>query len=161
MKYHELVVTKNKSANRVGRGIAAGQGKTAGRGTKGQKSRTGSSLKPGFAGGTNPLMKLLPKLRGFKSHKTGYTEVYTGQLEKLSIKNIDNEALVKAGLIENPYLKVKLLVNGELNKSVEVKLQAASKGAIDSIEKAGGKFTIVDQIGRPKTAKDKAEKAKK
>ena len=77
MKYNELIVKKNKSSNRVGRGIAAGQGKTAGRGTKGQKSRTGSSKKPGFEGGSNPLIQRLPKLRGFHSHKVQPTEIYT------------------------------------------------------------------------------------
>jgi len=77
MKYHELKLNKNKKGNRVGRGIAAGQGKTAGRGTKGQGSRTGSSAKPGFAGGSNPLMQKLPKLPGFKSHRTPPEVVYT------------------------------------------------------------------------------------
>jgi len=155
MKYHELIVTKNKSANRVGRGIAAGQGKTAGRGTKGQKSRTGSSRKPGFEGGSNPLIQRLPKLRGFHSHRTKLTEVFTGQLEKLSVKSIDTEALVKAGLIDNQYLKVKLLLNGELTKTLDVKLQSASKGAILAVEKAGGKFTLTEQVARPKTAEPK------
>ena len=77
MKYHELTTTKNKKINRVGRGIAAGQGKTAGRGTKGQGARTGSSKKPGFAGGSNPLMQKLPKLPGFKSHRPKVETVYT------------------------------------------------------------------------------------
>lgn len=153
MKYHELTVRSNKSANRVGRGIAAGQGKTAGRGTKGQKSRTGSSRKPGFEGGSNPLIQRMPKLRGFNSHKTGVTNVYTGQLNVLSSKLVDNHSLAKAKLIENPYLKVKLIIKGELTKAVEVKLQAASKSAIKTIEAAGGSFTAVDQVGRKKSAK--------
>jgi large subunit ribosomal protein L15 len=157
MKYNELQVTRNKQNNRVGRGIAAGQGKTAGRGTKGQKSRTGSRLKPGFEGGSNPLVQRLPKLRGFNSHKAKLTVVYTGQLNKLSVKNVDTEALFKAGLIENPYLKVKLITNGELKKSLDVKLQSASKSAITAIEKAGGKFNLVEQVGRVKkpSAKNK------
>ncbi len=155
MKYNELQVKKNKSNNRVGRGIAAGQGKTAGRGTKGQNSRTGSRRKPGFEGGSNPLLQRLPKLRGFHSHNTKLTVVYTGQLEKLTLKNIDNEALFKAGLIENPYLKVKLILNGELKKPLDVKLQSASKSAIELVEKAGGKFTVTEQVGRPKTSTEK------
>lgn len=157
MKYHELQVSKNKSANRVGRGIAAGQGKTAGRGTKGQKSRTGSTRKPGFEGGSNPLLQRLPKLRGFHSHRTKLTEVYTGQIEKLTVKTVDNEALVKAGLIENPYLKVKLLLKGEIKRPVEIKLQGASKAAITAVEKAGGKFTLIDQVARPKTSEKKTK----
>jgi large subunit ribosomal protein L15 len=157
MKYHELQVNKNKQSNRVGRGIAAGQGKTAGRGTKGQKSRTGSSRKPGFEGGSNPLMQRLPKLRGFHSHRTKLTEVYTGQLEKLTVKSVDTDALFKAGLIENPYLKVKLILKGELKKPLEVKLQAASKGATEAVKKAGGNVTLVEQVLRPKTSEKKSK----
>src|ERR1700754_1796679 len=101
MKYNELSVDATKSRKRVGRGIAAGQGKTAGRGTKGQKSRTGSSKNPGFTGGQNPLMQALPKLPGFRSLQTKAENVYTGQLDKLAAKTIDNEALAKAGLVSN------------------------------------------------------------
>src|ERR1051326_1332742 len=108
MKYNELIVAKQKSLKRVGRGIAAGQGKTAGRGTKGQLARTGSSRKPGFEGGQNPLMQRLPKLRGFTSHRTPQSNVYTGQLDALSAKTIDTTALAEAGLIANAYVSVKL-----------------------------------------------------
>ncbi len=69
MKFNELTTTHKKSPKRVGRGIAAGQGKTAGRGTKGYGARTGSKARPGFAGGQNPIMQALPKLPGFRSHK--------------------------------------------------------------------------------------------
>jgi large subunit ribosomal protein L15 len=155
MKYHELQVNRNKPTNRVGRGIAAGQGKTAGRGTKGQKSRTGSSRKPGFEGGSNPLVQRLPKLRGFHSHRIKMTEVYTGQLDKLTGKSIDTEVLFKAGLIDNPYLKVKLLLKSEITKPFDVKLQSASKAAASAVEKAGGKFTQTDQLERPKTSEKK------
>jgi large subunit ribosomal protein L15 len=160
MKYNELIVKRNKQNNRVGRGIAAGQGKTAGRGTKGQKSRTGSSRKPGFEGGANPLIQRLPKLRGFNSHKKRVTNVYTGQINKLTSKSVDSDALFKAGLIENPYLKVKLIVKGELTKAVEVKLPMASESAILIIEKAGGKFIKTEQLGRPKTSKEKTKVTK-
>ncbi len=160
MKYNELQVKSNKARNRVGRGIAAGQGKTAGRGTKGQRSRTGSSRKPGFEGGSNPLIQRLPKLRGFNTHKEPPTAVYTGQLDKLTVKNVDTEVLYKAGIIENPYLRVKLIVNGELKKAQDVKLQLASKTAIAVVEKAGGKFSIVEQVGRPKSEKTKSKSSK-
>ena len=90
MKYNELQITANKDKKRVGRGIAAGQGKTAGRGTKGQRSRTGSGRKPGFEGGQNPLMQRLPKMRGFRSFRTAASNVYTDQLEALGAK-VDNK----------------------------------------------------------------------
>src|SRR5579863_435028 len=99
MKYHELNTVANKKSNRIGRGIAAGQGKTAGRGTKGQKSRTGSSKKPGFEGGSNPLMQRMPKLPGFKSHRSTVVTIYTGQLDGLKLKNINNATLLEKGVI--------------------------------------------------------------
>lgn len=153
MKYNDLDVTKNRSAKRVGRGIAAGQGKTAGRGTKGQKARAGSSRKPGFEGGQNPLMQRLPKLHGFKSHKPNVENVYTGQLNELKAKTIDNFVVAEAGLVTNPYVNVKLLVKGEVSKAVIVKLQAASENAIAAVQKAGGSFDAVPRVGRTKKEK--------
>lgn len=153
MKYHELKTTKNKSANRVGRGIAAGQGKTAGRGTKGQGARTGSSKKPGFAGGSNPLMQKLPKLPGFRSHKPQAETVYTGQLEQFGSKTVDANVLAEAGLISNAYVTVKLIVQGELTKKVTVKLPKASASAIAAVEAAGGTFEVTVRQARPKTSK--------
>jgi large subunit ribosomal protein L15 len=158
MKYHELPVSKHKNPKRVGRGIAAGQGKTAGRGTKGQNARTGSSKKPGFEGGQNPLMQRLPKLRGFKPHKPAVENVHTGQLNNLKTKAIDNHSLAEAGLVSNPHVYVKLLVKGELTKAVTVSLQAASESAIAAIQKAGGNFTAVSQVGRPKKDANKTSK---
>lgn len=149
MKFNELTIDSSKKTNRVGRGISAGQGKTAGRGTKGQNSRAGSSRKPGFEGGQNPLMQRLPKLRGFTSHKSQPETVYTGQLNNLD-SNIDNHKLYEAGLVSSPFVRVKLISNGELTKKVSVKLQLASAGAIAAVKKAGGVFTISPQIGRPK-----------
>ena len=137
MKYHELRANKNKVAKRVGRGIAAGQGKTAGRGTKGQGARAGSSAKPGFAGGSNPLMQKLPKLAGFKSHRTAPENVYTGQLDQFANKTVDANALAEARLISSPFVKVKLISKGELTKKVTVKLSGASASAIVAIESSG------------------------
>lgn len=151
MKYNQLQVKPSKSARRVGRGIAAGQGKTAGRGTKGQKSRTGSSAKPGFAGGSNPLMKKLPKLPGFRSHRTPAETVSTGQLEQFANKTVSAEALAEAGLISNAYVDVKLLVKGDLTKKVTVKLPAASASAAEAVKKAGGTFEKTARLARPKT----------
>lgn len=152
MKFNELQASKKKSLKRVGRGIAAGQGKTAGRGTKGQMSRTGSSKRPGFEGGQNPLMQRLPKLPGFRSLRVPAETVYTGQLDAVNGK-VTATSLAEAGLISSPYVRVKLLVNGEVTKKHDVKLQAASEAAIAAVQKAGGTFEKVAREARPKTRK--------
>ncbi len=161
MKYNELTVSKNRAAKRVGRGIAGGQGKTAGRGTKGQGARTGYSKRPGFEGGQSPLMQRLPKLPGFRSLKARAEEVYTGQLDKLAAKTIDSEALAAAGLISSPYVRVKVITRGEVTKKVTVKAQAISASALAAIEKAGGSFEKVAILARPASAKKAEKKAKK
>lgn len=158
MKYNQLRTKPSKSARRVGRGIAAGQGKTAGRGTKGQKSRAGSSAKPGFAGGSNPLMKKLPKLPGFRSYRVPAETIYTGQLEQFGGKTVTAETLAEAGLISNAYVDVKLLVKGDLTKKVTVKLPAASAGAAEAVKKAGGSFEKTTRLARPKTKNDAKQK---
>lgn len=152
MKYNQLDVASNKDRRRVGRGIAAGQGKTAGRGTKGQNSR-GSGTRPGFEGGQNPLMQRLPKLRGFRSIRPKAETVYTGQLNDLGA-NVDNAKLAEAGLVSSPYTRVKLVLKGEISKKVTVKLQAASENAAAAVQKAGGSFQAVPQVGRQKTVKN-------
>ncbi|HUD06885.1 MAG TPA: 50S ribosomal protein L15 [Candidatus Saccharimonadales bacterium] len=152
MKYNELTLTKHRKPNRVGRGISANQGKTAGRGTKGQKSRTGSSKKPGFEGGQNPLLQRLPKLRGFSSKKPIVEVVYTGQINDLKDKSVNNQSLHDAGLVSSPYVKAKLILNGELTRAVKVELQGASKSASAMVVKAGGEFRSVEQIPRPKNS---------
>ena len=152
MHYHELETASKKSAKRVGRGISAGQGKTAGRGTKGQGSRTGSSKRPGFEGGQNPLMQRLPKLRGFKSKRTPAVNVYTDQLAAVGAK-VTNETLAAKGLVANPYVRVKLLARGELSKAVTVELQGASVNAVEMVQKAGGTYKAVGQQPRPATKK--------
>ncbi len=149
MKYHELKVAAHRKTKRVGRGISAGQGKTAGRGTKGQKSRAGSTAKPGFAGGQNPLMQQLPKLPGFKSFKLKAENVFTDQLNSLNDLTITANELAKAGLISSPFTYVKLLFRGEITKKIEVQLTGASDSAINSIQQAGGNFEKVPRISRP------------
>ncbi len=149
MKYHELKVAAHRKTKRVGRGISAGQGKTAGRGTKGQKSRAGSTAKPGFAGGQNPLMQQLPKLPGFKSFKLKAENVFTDQLNSLNDLTITANELAKAGLISSPFIYVKLLFRGEITKKIEVQLTGASDSAINSIQQAGGNFEKVPRISRP------------
>lgn len=147
MKFNELKAAKSRSSRRVGRGISAGRGKTAGRGTKGQGSRGGSSRKPGFEGGQNPLMQRLPKLRGFRSFKVPAETVYTGKLDEIS-GAITNVSLHEAGLVSSPYVRVKLVVRGEVTKKHTVKLQGASASAIAAIQKAGGSFEAIDQVKR-------------
>lgn len=152
MKYHELNISRHKNHKRVGRGISAGQGKTAGRGTKGQNSRAGSGRRPGFEGGQNPLIQRLPKLRGFTSHRKVVENVYTGQINELS-GLIDNHKVAEAGLVSNPHVSVKLIVKGEVTKKLTVKLQSASKSSISAIQKAGGTFSPTVQVARPKKEK--------
>lgn len=160
MKYHELDIKAKKSNKRVGRGISAGQGKTAGRGTKGQRSRTGSSKKPGFAGGQLPVMQRLPKLPGFRSIRVPAENVYTGQLDAIK-GTVDNFSLAEAGITSNPYVRVKLVVKGEVTKKADVKLQAASEAAIAAVQKAGGSFTVVEQIKRSKLEKNETKNTQK
>jgi large subunit ribosomal protein L15 len=159
MKFNDLKTSKPKAAKRVGRGISAGRGKTAGRGTKGQGARTGSKAKPGFAGGTNPLMQQLPKLPGFKSHRTPAETVYTGELEQFANKTVDATVLAEAGLISNPFVTVKVIVQGDLTKKVTVQLPKASASAVAAIQAAGGSFEKTARLSRPKTStKKKSDK---
>jgi large subunit ribosomal protein L15 len=160
MKYNELTSAHKKSPKRVGRGIAAGQGKTAGRGTKGQGARTGSSKKPGFAGGSNPLMQKLPKLPGFRSHRVKAETVYTGELEQFAGKTVDATTLAEANLISSPYVTVKVIVKGELTKKVAVKLPKASESAVTAIQSAGGSFEKTARLSRPQTSQKKIDKKK-
>jgi large subunit ribosomal protein L15 len=160
MKYNELQLDKNKQSRRVGRGIAAGQGKTAGRGTKGQNARTGGARRPGFEGGQTPLMQLLPKSRGFRSIRPKAEVVYTGQLDDLGAK-VDNFTVFEAGITSSPYVKVKLVTNGEVTKKVTIALQGASAGAIAAVKKAGGTFTATERLkhqAKEKVAKEKITK---
>lgn len=152
MKYNEIKVTANRSARRVGRGIAAGQGKTAGRGTKGQNARTGNGRRPGFEGGQNPLMQRLPKLPGFTSIRPKAEVIYTGQLDQIGAA-VDNFTVFKAGFASSPYVKVKLISKGDVTKKVTVKLQAASESAVAAVQKAGGSFTVTPRVKRQPTEK--------
>lgn len=141
MKYHELQVSSNKDKKRVGRGIAAGQGKTAGRGTKGQGSRTGKKLRATFQGGSRSLVQAVPKARGFKSLRTPAQVVYLDHLDVFKGKSVDNFTLFEAGLIATPFHTVKVIARGELNEKIDLKVQGASKSVQAAITKAGGSFT--------------------
>jgi len=145
----------NKARRRVGRGSASGLGKTAGRGSKGQKSRAGGFHKVGFEGGQMPLQRRLPK-RGFVSHLSKDTaEVRLSDLAKLPIADIDILALKAAGLVPATAKTAKVIKTGKLEKAVKLSGLAATKGARAAIEAAGG--SIAGEPIRPeKTPQEKA-----
>ena len=139
------LVKNNKKKIRVGRGIGSGKGKTSSRGHKGQKSRSGVSIKS-FEGGQMPLYRRLPK-RGFKSlNKKNIAILNLSKIqnmidkEKNNLKNeLDLKILIKKNLINKKYLKLKILGSGELKKNIDITAHYASKKALEKIEKAGGK----------------------
>ena len=130
---------RSEARKRVGRGIGSGLGKTAGRGHKGLKSRSGGTVKPGFEGGQMPLQKRLPKF-GFTS-RVGreIEEVRIGELNKIDAEVIDLVALKNADIIGENTKRAKIFLSGELTKAVTVKGIAVTKGAKAAIEAAGGK----------------------
>lgn len=159
-KYNELQVTANKKLKRVGRGIAAGQGKTAGRGTKGQKSRTGKKIGATFAGGSGALTKRIPKGRGFKTLHTPAQVVYLDHLNAFKGKTADNFTLFEGGYIASPYASVKIIARGELTESVKLHVAGASKSVKAAVVKAGGTFvkTAVPLKMSTKKATEKSDK---
>ncbi|MBT8070255.1 MAG: 50S ribosomal protein L15 [Gammaproteobacteria bacterium] len=128
-----------KNRKRVGRGIGSTDGKTAGRGHKGQKSRSGGMPKVGFEGGQMPLQRRLPK-RGFSSAKARYkAEVRLYHIAAMDADVIDMETLKKAGIVKHDARKVKVINTGEIGRAVTVKGLAVTPGAQAAIEAAGGK----------------------
>lgn len=131
-----------RNRRRVGRGIGSGLGKTAGRGHKGQKSRSGGFHKVGFEGGQMPLHRRLPK-RGFTSLTRGLTaEVRLDELQKMDVIDIDLAALKAAGVIRRDALAAKVILSGKLEKKVSLKGIRVTKGARAAIEAAGGTIAI-------------------
>jgi large subunit ribosomal protein L15 len=125
---------------RVGRGASAGQGKTCGRGTKGQRARKGGYHKVGFEGGQMPLQRRMPKV-GFRSDiKRSRAEVRLGELAKVEADVVDLEALLKAGVVAPGTERAKVVLSGEIKKAVTLKGVAATKGARAAIEAAGGRI---------------------
>jgi len=159
MKYNDLQTQSTQNRKRVGRGIAAGQGKTAGRGTKGQGSRTGKKLGVMFQGGQRALVQAVPKARGFKSLRTPAQVVYLDHLNVFAGKTVDNAALFEAGLIATPFHTVKIIARGELTEKVTLHVQGASKSVQAAITKAGGSFVKTATPLKKSTAE--AEKADK
>lgn len=129
-----------KVGKRVGRGIGSGLGKTGGRGHKGQKSRSGGSVKPGFEGGQQPLQRRLPKY-GFTSRLARVTaEIRLAELAQVDVDVIDLEALRSANLVSSTIKRAKVVLSGEISKAVTIKGLAVTKGARAAIEAAGGKI---------------------
>lgn len=130
--------------SRVGRGHASGNGKTAGRGHKGQKARSGGSTRLGFEGGQMPLYRRIPK-RGFKNYN--YKEIIGINVSKLDVfengSEVTVETLIEAGIVKNPRDGVKILGDGELTKKLTVKVNAFSKSAEEKITAAGGTCEVI------------------
>jgi len=147
MKLHELRPAKgaNKRRKRVGRGIAAGQGKTAGRGTKGQNARSGGGVRPYFEGGQLPLVRRLPHKRGFTNiFKVHYTPVNLDRLDDFSAGDeVSPATLAEAGIIKSSQEPVVILGHGELDRPLMVKAPSFSKSAREKILAAGGTVEVL------------------
>lgn len=147
-----------KESRRLGRGHGSGRGKTAGRGTKGQNSRSGGGVRPGFEGGQLPIQQRMPYKRGFKNiWRTQWETVNISQLAELDVDGaITPEVLVEAGLVRSTRFPVKILGVGELESSLTVHAHGFSKGAKALIENAGGTVEILERddewtSARPRT----------
>lgn len=150
MKLHDLKpnVGSKKKRNRVGRGIAAGQGKTSGRGTKGQGARAGGGTRLYHQGGNLPFYRRLPFMRGqgfTPINRLEYYEVNLDQLERIEDKQeVNPKTLIEANLVRNSKKPIVLLGRGEVNKVLDVKVHRISKSAKSKIEAAGGKIEIIE-----------------
>ncbi len=146
MKLYELSPAEGskKEAKRIGRGHGSGQGKTAGKGHKGQKARAGKGMRVGFEGGQMPLQRRLPK-RGFNNiFRKNVVAVNVGTLNKFEDGAVvDIAALTEKGIVKNSFDGVKILSNGTITKKLTVKANAFSKGAVAKIEAAGGKTEVI------------------
>ena len=146
MKIHELTpaLDSNKPVKRIGRGHGSGNGKTAGKGHKGQNARSGGGVRIGFEGGQMPLARRIPK-RGFNNiFATKYAIVNVSDLNKFKDDTVvDTELLIASGLVKKVYDGVKILGNGELSAKLTVKAAKFSQSAIEKIEKAGGKAEVM------------------
>ncbi len=158
MKLNELKPQEGstKARMRVGRGIGSGKGKTSGSGQKGQKSRSGVAIK-GFEGGQMPLYQRLPKF-GFSNVKfaTKYSELTLVRLQHAidmkqidAKKQIDEDTLVAARVVRRKLDGIKILATGELKAKVNLKVSKVTKGALEAIEKAGGKVELIEKIVAP------------
>ena len=146
MNLHELspAIGSKKVAKRIGRGHGSGQGKTAGKGHKGQKARSGGGVRPGFEGGQMPLHRRIPK--------RGFNNIFAKKIVAINVAalnafedgaQVDAQALINAGIIKKEYDGIKILSNGKLTKKLTVKANAFSESARQKIEKVGGKAEVI------------------
>ena len=145
MKLNELNNLEAKNRKRIGRGPGSGNGKTAGKGHKGQNARSGGGVRPGFEGGQLPLYRRLSK-RGFNNYnfRTTYATVNVGDLEKFADGTVvDKELLIKEGLVTKELDGIKILGNGELTKKLTVKANKFSETAKQKIENVGGVVEVI------------------
>ncbi|CQR48504.1 50S ribosomal protein L15 [Paraliobacillus sp. PM-2] len=145
MKLHELEPSQaRKKRNRVGRGMSSGNGKTSGRGHKGQKARSGGGVRPGFEGGQMPLFQRLPK-RGFTNiHRKEYAIVNLDTLNKFEEgTEVTPELLLESGMVSKLKAGIKVLGNGNMEKKLTVKAHKFSASAKEAIEAAGGKIEVI------------------
>ena len=149
MKLHELRPAEGatRKRKRVGRGIAAGQGKTAGRGTKGQNARAGGGVRPYFEGGQLPLVRRLPQMRGFTNiFKVHYTPVNLDRLHGFAAGDeVSPTTLAEAGIIKSAREPVVILGRGELDRPLTIKAHRFSTGARDKIQGAGGSAEVLSR----------------
>lgn len=146
MKLHELKPAEGsrKKRNRVGRGIGSGNGKTSGRGQKGQNARSGGGVRPGFEGGQNPLFRRLPK-RGFTNlNRKEYAIVNLDALNRFEDgAEVTPALLIETGIVSKEKAGIKVLGNGTLNKKLNVKAHKFSASAKEAIENAGGTAEVI------------------
>jgi large subunit ribosomal protein L15 len=146
MKLHELTPSEGSrhSSKRLGRGTSSGQGKTAGKGTKGQLARQGGKTRLGFEGGQMPLFRRMPK-RGFNNiNRKEYAVVNLKDLNRFEDgTDVTSALLVEAGLVKNERDGIKLLANGELSKKLTIKVAKASKAAQEAVVAAGGSIEVI------------------
>jgi large subunit ribosomal protein L15 len=146
MKLHELkpAPKSRKLPKRVGRGVGSGQGKTAGKGSKGQNSRSGGGTRPGYEGGQMPIHRRLPK--------RGFTNIFKKEIAVVNIRDlkrfesgslVDEAALVRTGLVSGPRDGIKLLAQGDIDRPLTVKVDYASRSAKEKIEAAGGTVEVL------------------
>ena len=159
MKLLNLKSKVKKIRKRVGRGNGSGMGTYSCRGMNGQNSRAGGKRRPGFEGGQTPLIRKMPKIKGFRSpNRVEFQAVNVGTLEKLDAEIIDITVLYENNLISKKNLPVKILGMGELTKKLEVKVDKVSASAREKIEKAGGK--VVELMQEEKKEEEPKEDSK-
>ena len=146
-----------KEKKRVGRGQASGTGKTAGRGGKGQKARTGNMNFIGFEGGQMPIQRRIPK-RGFTNpFRLEYALINVGDLEGLGLAEVDLDKLIEAGAVKDRKDGLKILGDGEVTKAITVRANKVSASAREKIEKAGGKIELIEIVSKKTPQERKAE----